>query len=111
MAGRLLEKPHTVLDGTALGVACPVNETSNPGMGDGARAHGARLQRDEEFQSCKAIIAPDLGRRSEREDFRMPGRITQTNGSIMRTRDDLVARWIDDHSTDRRLADISGCLR
>ncbi|KAI1692428.1 ribosomal l28 family domain-containing protein [Ditylenchus destructor] len=91
MAGRLGKEARAMLDRAALGIAGPVIEPGDTGMGDGARAHGARLQRDPQVAILQPVAAKRFRRRANRQHLGMRGGVMQGSRSVGRDRDHRLA--------------------
>jgi len=88
VAGRLGEELRPVVDGTAFWIGRTVNQPRDPRMGDGAGAHGARLQCGIEPQIGQSIIANSPAGRAQSLDFGMRARIVKADRRILSYGDD-----------------------
>ena len=85
-----------------LWIACPVNDTADPGMHDRSGTHGARLQCHEQLAARQTVITQNPCCIAQSGDFGMRCWIALTDWRIEATSDNLA---IQDHdSTDWHLA-------
>jgi 23S rRNA pseudouridine2605 synthase len=111
VARGLVEEARAVQDGAALFVVRSEDQPGDAGVADGAGAHGAGFQRDEQLQPGQAIVADDPGRRPQRQDLGVGGGIGKADGLVVRLGDDLSGSRIKDHGANRGLAGVGGGLR
>jgi 23S rRNA pseudouridine2605 synthase len=115
VAGGLIEHAGALRHPTALGIGGGEHEPADASVANGARAHGARLQRDVKPEPRQAVVAARLRRGANRSDLRMGGRVLKADGGVA-ARGDHLAKTIPrgrikHHCTHRRLAIFGGGLR
>jgi len=96
MAGRLLEKPGSVLDGASLWIGRSINEPRHAREADGARAHGAGLKCHIERGADQPFIAQTLGPIAQRQHLGMSGGIPQFDDTIAGARQYAAIRRYQD---------------
>ena len=89
-------------DGATLGVVTPVHHAKNPGLNDCAGTHGAGFNGDIQRGSEDAVISYRVGRRAQRQDFRVRRGIAGRNRAIARAGQDGFSESND--RTHRHLA-------
>src|SRR5690606_14763311 len=111
VAGRLVEETAAVQHGAAPGIVGSPDHPADAGVADGARAHGARLQRDIESQVRKAIILQRRRRIAQSDDLGMGGRIMGCDGPVLPAPKHFAGVFVHDHGPDRHHASLSRRLR
>ena len=102
VAGGLLEQPDTAIDRAGLGIVGSVIEAAQPHMSDGARAHGAGLERYIEIATIEPPGAANSQRRADGQHFGVGGRIVQLTHAVALRCEYLPV--FDEYRPDRRLA-------
>ena len=95
-----------MLDRPTLGIAGAIIEPGNPGMGDRAGAHRARLQRYPEIALGQAIITNRFGSGTNRQHLGVRGRIVESARRIGGNRENPAVE--DDGRADRHVPGSSG---
>lgn len=85
-----------------LGIGATVNDQRQPCLDDGARAHGARLQRDVESAILQTPRVQRVGRLRNGDHLGVGRRIVQLFALVVRLGDDAVVVGNDDRA-DRHL--------
>ncbi len=111
MAGGLVEQAWAAQHRAALGICGGEHQAADAGVTDGAGAHGARLQGDEQGKAGQAVVAARLGRGAQGEDFGVRGGVVGGNWAVAGRGEHLAGGRIDDNRADRRLAAGGGGLR
>ncbi len=111
VAGRLVEDAGTVQDPAPLWVTGRKDQAPNPGLGDGACAHGAGLEGDKEAKSRQAIIGAGEASGSEGQDLGVGGGVAEGNRRVFAFRNHLAGGGINKNSANRRLFGVRGVLR
>jgi len=62
-------------DGAGLGIGCAKNQSADAGVDDGAGAHGARFERDDERAVVESPVPHGFGRLTQRDQFGVGRRI------------------------------------
>ena len=99
---RVVEEPVEGVDGAGLGIGGAVHHPRHARVERGAAAHRARLDGGVERGAGQPIISPGLRGRAQREDLGMRGGVTESDGRVVSTADDLLPD--DDDRADRNLA-------
>src|SRR6185369_3578377 len=89
-----------------LRIAGAIDDPADPGMHDGAGAHGAGLQRHEQFATGQTVIAEHAGRIAQGGDFGMRRRIALTDRRVEAAPDDDSVLY--DDRADRHFAQAFG---
>jgi 23S rRNA pseudouridine2605 synthase len=82
MAGRLFEETRAMLDRASLGVGGRVDEPPHPCQADGARAHGAGLERHIKRGAVEPFIAKPAGAGAQGQHFRMGRGIAELHNAV-----------------------------
>src|SRR5262245_37778545 len=78
------------MDGSRFRIRCAVDQFLDPGLNHGAHTHDARLDRDHQYGTGKAIVAQAVAAVAKREDLGMSRRIIRTYRVIVAASDDLA---------------------
>jgi len=92
-----------------LGIFRSVDQAANAGVGDGAGAHRARLNRDVDVAIEQTIVADGEPGFAQGNDLGMRRRIIRSDRAIAAAPDDLAVAH--DHRSDRHFAEREGTLR
>jgi hypothetical protein len=76
-------KPHHRPDGPGLRIGCAKNKPPDPGLDDGAKAHGARFKRDIQVTAGQPIIFLFGGGPPDGHDFRVRGGVVLADRLII----------------------------
>src|SRR5580704_10104441 len=102
MTARRGEEPDPAVDRATLGIGGAVINAAEAGERDGARTHGAGLERDMEVAFGEPLAAERERGGPDRDYLAMGGRVAVGHGAIGRLRDHLaVAHY---HAPYRHLA-------
>ena len=99
MAGRLVEEPDAVIDGSCLGIFGAVVEAPDAGLGDRSCAHGAWLQGNVEVGTVEAMAPGCLACLAQGKDLGMGRGIGEFADAVAGCGDDLSLQH--DNGTDR----------
>ena len=102
---------HNEPTAPAFGVVCPEDHPIDPGQHEGAGAHRAGLERDDERAASQPPLAAGRGCCAQRDELGVPGRVAGGLAHVVAPPDDR-ARRIDDHGADRHVITVhrGSCL-
>lgn len=112
MTGRLPKKARAIVYRAALGVLSAVIKTPEACKGDGARTHGARLQRDIEVAIDQPFAPQAFCRRANGQNLGMGGWVLEFHYPVAGFGQNLPIR-VEDHRSHWHFAPAGGgfCLR
>jgi hypothetical protein len=99
---------HHRMDCACFGVVRAVDQSFQPGVHQGAGAHGARFNCSKEFAVSEAVVAQGGAGFSQGDDFRVGGRVAVGEVAIPASTDDLAVMYHD--SAHGNLAGFQGAL-
>ena len=105
MARRLSVEAASVLDAPAFLIRSREIKSANPRERNSSRAHSAGLKRNIEVARRQALAAYCCASGSNREHFRVGGRVPVGEGSVVRLRQDFASFVRDDDRSDRHFAE------
>jgi hypothetical protein len=104
----MTQQLHHRLNGTGFGIVRAVNEAVDPGMHDGAGAHGARFNCNKQVASGEAMVAERGTGFAQGYDFSVSGGIVVGDVAVPSAADDALI--MDDYGSDGDFSGFEGAL-